>query len=208
MALPWPWSVPRVPFSCAVRPNSLATTTTSPGWSKSRDSCASAAPRLPSLPASWPVAAPWLACVSQPPADRKPMRRRRSCRIRVPRLRASCTSRAGGAAPLSAACISRVRSCAVRRRLSAPWRKALERLSCPPYRAISASRAWVFCKAPGRRAALPWATSLTGARPSRMRGLDSPTPSACTTPAPPPRLARRLSQPGASPLRPRRAVSQ
>ena len=69
--VPCPWSVPRVPFSRKVRPNSEITATTvllhaDPICSANT---ASPWPRLPSRFESWPCAFPSLTCVSQPPTS-------------------------------------------------------------------------------------------------------------------------------------------
>ena len=63
-----PWSVPLVPLMRAVRPNSVATITTvllhSGPRPLERPSITASRPRR--RLASWPSAAPWLACVSNP----------------------------------------------------------------------------------------------------------------------------------------------
>ena len=70
MTLPWPWSVPWLPFSRACRPNSdITTTVTRPrrlapdmsAWNAARES---ASPRI--VVAIPPVAGPCALCVSQP----------------------------------------------------------------------------------------------------------------------------------------------
>jgi hypothetical protein len=69
MTLAWPWSVPRLPFSRAVRPNSdmVTTTVSSPRSPRSVQKAASDWEKSLSTLASWPSVAPSLTWWSQPP---------------------------------------------------------------------------------------------------------------------------------------------
>src|SRR5438445_467095 len=72
--VPWPWSVPRLPFSRKVRPNSLMTTTTVSCHAGPCSSAKAASPRPSSSSrvARKPLAPPSPTCVSQPPTSTKP----------------------------------------------------------------------------------------------------------------------------------------
>ena len=72
--VPWPWSVPRLPFSRKVRPNSLISTTTVSCHAGPCSSAKAASPRPSSSSrvARKPLAPPSPTCVSQPPTSTKP----------------------------------------------------------------------------------------------------------------------------------------
>ncbi len=95
--VPVPWSVPSVPLMRAVRPNSVATTTT---VSRQRapsplSNSASAPSRPPSNCASRPVAPPSLAWVSQPSKASAAMRGPSSAAISLAAPRATSRIAAG-----------------------------------------------------------------------------------------------------------------
>jgi len=69
---PWPWSVPRLPFSFTALPNSdnrqhhgVGHAIAEVGDQRGRSRREKSSSRV----ASWPWAAPWLTCVSQPPTS-------------------------------------------------------------------------------------------------------------------------------------------